>query len=495
MNRVDDGLPPHSEKAEAGVLGCLLQDPKVASELIATISLQDLYLERHKIIYGAIRAILAEGGLPDSVTVCRHLHEKGRTGDAGGDTAVAALLDAAPSAANFDYWLSDLRKFRLKRELLGVANDARRLALDGSPDMSQLPDILAGVQAIEERQEDTELDRLRFRWNEKPDRPSPVFLLKGVPVSTCGNLTNIVAGVKAGKSAVIGAMLAATMTSINSDADTFGFHSSNPEGLAVLHFDTEQSPHDWRCGIERAVSRAKLPEPPPWLVSYCLTAKQPAEARRLVQMAISGAKAKFGGLRAVLIDGVGDLTPDVNDPKLSTELVASLHAIAIKHRCPVVCVLHFNPGSEKVRGHIGSQLERKAESNLRLDKNSDGVTVIWSARQRKGNIPKESGPRFHWSEEVGMHVSCTTICKVKPSARAQKGIKLCDQVFSAQPSMRYEELKVAIQAQENCSSATAGRRIAEWEALDVIKKRTDGLWAYRGAEWGERNNSATITSS
>ena len=45
-----------------------------------------------------------------------------------------------------------------------------------------------------------------------------------------------------------------------------------------------------------------------------------------------------------MIDGVGDLAIDVNDTAESNGLVAELHALAIRFDCPIVCVLHENPG-------------------------------------------------------------------------------------------------------------------------------------------------------
>ena len=62
-----------------------------------------------------------------------------------------------------------------------------------------------------------------------------------------------------------------------------------------------------------------------------------------------------------------------------------LPLIATEQNAVVVTVLHENPNSEygKTRGHLGSQLERKAESNLRLQKdNTTGVTTIFTEKSR-----------------------------------------------------------------------------------------------------------------
>jgi hypothetical protein len=105
------------------------------------------------------------------------------------------------------------------------------------------------------------------------------------------------------------------------------------------------------------------------------------------------------------LDGGADFVADVNDAAESNAFVATRHDLAIKHDCPIVGVVHFNPGSEKSRGHLGSQLERKAETNLALEKDADESTVIYSTKNCRAGIPKGIGPRFRFDPAAGMHVS------------------------------------------------------------------------------------------
>ena len=97
-------------------------------------------------------------------------------------------------------------------------------------------------------------------------------------------------------------------------------------------------------------------------------------------------------------------------------------------------MLHENPGSDigKTRGHLGSQLERKAETNLRLSKDSSGVTTGYSEKSRGAHIPKDSGIRFAFDEKLAMHV---TIAAAAPP------------VGAISPSIDYDEV-LAILAKE-----------------------------------------------
>jgi hypothetical protein len=242
-----------------------------------------------------------------------------------------------------------------------------------------------------------------------------------------------------------------------------------------LHFDTEQSVEDHWHQINRAVVRAGRTVPPPWLWSYCLTGFDPKQARAAAWGIFEKAAQQFGGIFAASIDGFADLVSDVNDPEACNDLVASLHALAIKYDCPISGVIHFNPGSEKTRGHLGSQLERKSETNLRLDKDSD-ITSVWSEKQRRAPIVKGQGPRFRWDDTAKMHVSVQAESDARSVAKTADAINLRDEVFAGKESMRYTEIEKGIMRATGKSEATAKRMQRQWDQAGIILKTPEGAW-------------------
>jgi hypothetical protein len=118
-------------------------------------------------------------------------------------------------------------------------------------------DILTDLPAL--------LEERKFDFTTVPTRPVPVLMLNGQTISTPGNLTNIQALPKAGKTSVIGGILAAVIGGSSPGVDTFGFTSVNPLGGGVLHFDTEQSRFDHDRNVRLALRRANVVTPPPWL--------------------------------------------------------------------------------------------------------------------------------------------------------------------------------------------------------------------------------------
>ena len=77
----------------------------------------------------------------------------------------------------------------------------------------------------------------------------------------------------------------------------------------------------------------------------------------------------------VVIDGIADLQRNTNDLEESDALVGALMSISTKTNTHILCVLHTNPGSDKARGHLGSSLQRKAETVIYVHRNGECSVV------------------------------------------------------------------------------------------------------------------------
>lgn len=255
------------------------------------------------------------------------------------------------------------------------------------------------------------LDARRIRVADNPPQPPPIVSLKGQSLATAGNVSVLAAQAKAGKSAALGAMVAAMFQGPNAAGlDCLGWQCEPAGDGAVIWFDTEQSEFDsWR-NLKRAADRAGIDEFPPNLRAFRLLDVPTVKRRELLAFEIERAGEECGRVHCVILDGVGDLCLSVNDEAESVQLVDELCTLATRYQTVIVTVLHENPAagphqSGKTRGHLGSHLERKAESNLRLVKAPDGVTEIFSEKCRSANLPRGHGAFFAWDDAAGMHVT------------------------------------------------------------------------------------------
>lgn len=317
-----------------------------------------------------------------------------------------------------------------------------------------------------------------FNQDRPPPTPEPRFTIDGVGICTAGNLTTISAMVKTGKSSFIGAMIAAAITEQPGAVDCLGVQSRNPQGKALLHIDTEQSPYDHHDLVQRTLRRARLDRLPPWLRSYCLTGFSAIECRRGLSLALEAAAEQFGGIHAVIIDGIADLVINVNDPEETNAFVAELHGLAIRYECPALNVIHINPGTEKTRGHLGSQLERKSETNLRLDKEEE-TSVVWSDKNRRAPIPRDRGPCFQWSTALGMHVRIASVADAQAEVRRQELWVVAEAVLkeAGKPCLTWKEwIEALMKTAMIQSPRTAEKRFNAMRFLNVLEKNHFGQW-------------------
>lgn len=254
-----------------------------------------------------------------------------------------------------------------------------------------------------------------------PPKPVIIYRLADQQVCTAGNLTVVSGQSKSGKSAATAAMIASPFGPAG-ERDFLGFTGEPAGDKPVLVFDTEQSPYDaWQLQC-RVLGRAGLTRQPASLQHFYML-DMTVEDRREAFFAECMAAAGRGQVHSIFLDGVADIADDPNDPAESFALVARLVKLSVDCHCPVILVLHENPAmpgaSGKTRGHLGSHLERKAETNLRIVKDEDNISVIYSERSRNAAIPKHMGPRFEWSDELRMHVSAEAASEVR--SRKERG--------------------------------------------------------------------------
>ena len=326
---------------------------------------------------------------------------------------------------------------------------------------------------------DDKIRRLFFarRFDPEAEIPEPTvtFTLGGVPICTPGNLTAITAQAKVGKSALLQGFVAAMLTE-SPDVDCLGVCGHNADGKGCVYLDTEQSKYDFSRAMKRANKRAGNPPWPAWLKPYGIGDLPVATARQGLAIHIADAHAQFGAIHAVFIDGVADLVLDVNDAEECNGLVSELFTLATRYACSIIFVIHKNPGSDKTRGHLGSQLERKAETNLTLEKD-DEVTVVWSVKQRGAPIFKKDGIRFAWSDDAGMHASVAGGAP-KMTQTVEKWLLHAKTVFAKKSPLSFVDLRTALMTDAGSAISTVEKQIANLRKIGVLKIDSFGGYSF-----------------
>ena len=323
---------------------------------------------------------------------------------------------------------------------------------------------------------------LQFDVNSPPPPDEVVMALDDIPIAARGNLTVIQGQSKVGKSAVISAILgAAVRGQRRADGDTLCMNWREEATGSILHLDTEQSRADWHQLVIRAVLRGGVMDYSR-LRSLPLIPFSRNERFTILKRSLEKERNDHGRVDCVILDGVADICNSPNDEEESLNLVSALMTLAQDYHCPVFCVLHENPSaandkSGKTRGHLGSELNRKAFANLRIDKDaSTSISTIYGSDMRKRDIPREQGFCFGWDDEAKMHVFLARASDVRSMAKTEKLSCEARTVMQSGRSYSYSEMAELLVRKLDVSDRTAKRRITVWEAEGIVFKTSQGRY-------------------
>ncbi|MFL5245440.1 MAG: replicative DNA helicase [Gemmataceae bacterium] len=134
-----DRLPPQNRDAERSVLGSMLRDNAVIGDVVQIISRSEtFYTDAHQKIFDGITKLYDRGKPVDLVLLADHLKEQKHLEDTGGYPYLAELWDAAPTAANAEYYARIVRDKAVVRNLIHAGNEVLRDAYDQSMPADEL---------------------------------------------------------------------------------------------------------------------------------------------------------------------------------------------------------------------------------------------------------------------------------------------------------------------------------------------------------------------
>ena len=122
--------PPHSVEAEQSVLGGLLLDNLAWDRAGDLLTDSDFYRYEHRLIYGAIGALVAGSKPADVITVFEQLQSHGKAGDCGGLAYLNALAQSVPSAANMRRYAEIVRERSILRKLIAASDEIATTAFN-----------------------------------------------------------------------------------------------------------------------------------------------------------------------------------------------------------------------------------------------------------------------------------------------------------------------------------------------------------------------------
>ena len=297
--------------------------------------------------------------------------------------------------------------------------------------------------------------------------------INGVPLGTQGNLLGITGGEGTGKSNFTCSLIAGTTGQMNTCIDTLGTTvQQNNSGKAVLLYDTEQSEAQLYKNVSVILNRAKIDSMPAYFKAYCLTGMSRRERMQAIVQSMDKFHYQYNGIQMVVIDGIADLVRCANDEAESIGLIDELYRLAGIYRTCIVCVLHFIPAGMKLRGHLGSELQRKAAAILSIERDEEPhISVVKTLKVRDGSPLDVPLIQFSWDKEKMMHTYIGDKPKEEKERRKEMELTgVARTIFDKQRIWAYSNLCEQIQFVLDVSERTAKSYIKFMREKKIIMR-------------------------
>lgn len=243
--------------------------------------------------------------------------------------------------------------------------------------------------------------------------PPPEVALKidNAIIGTLGNILSIIGKAKSRKSFFIGMAVSASVAKENVISVLTNELPQSQRN--VLYFDTEQGKYHVQKALKRICTITGVSEPTN-LNTYGLRTLNPIERAELIEYAIYNTP----NLGIVFIDGIKDLITSINDEEQATMIVSKLMKWSEEKNILIVTVLHQNKGDNNARGHIGTELNNKAETVLSVSKSTENEMVSIVQAEMCRNLEPES---FAFEiDQNGIPYISDYVANDKPSRKSTK---------------------------------------------------------------------------
>lgn len=223
---------------------------------------------------------------------------------------------------------------------------------------------------IDEEKYKSLLQYIRLNVTEKYDFPQEIVQVDGVTVATLGNFSASTGKPKSKKTFNVSAIVASAL----SGKEVLKYKAELPPCKnRVLYIDTEQSKCHCHKVLHRILKLAGMPtdRENDRIEFFVLREYTPDQRRDIIRWALHEEQ----NIGLVIIDGIRDLIHDINSPSESLDIINELMRWSSYYELHIHTVLHLNKGDDNTRGHIGSELNNKAETILQISKSVENGRI------------------------------------------------------------------------------------------------------------------------
>jgi hypothetical protein len=395
---------------------------------------------------------------------------------------ITLLYDADETGkASMEKLCKEYKSYQIKRLILPLAGTKTEKDISDFFKLGHTADnlMMLFLEMLDHLYEDTlsVMKSCEIDFENPPKAPEPIITINDVTIGTPGNILCIAGAEGSGKTNYLGGLLSGAMKPDDSLVDTLGTYvKANDTKKAILLYDTEQSEYQLYKNLSYIIKRATLEKPPYWFKAFGLVGISRNERMNLILESMDRLYYEHGGIHMVVIDGIADLLNGVNDEESSVKLIEELFRMAAIYNTCIICVVHMAPSGMKLRGHLGSEVQRKAAGILLIEKdNNANCSVVKALKVRDGSPLDVPLIQFGWSKEEGRHVFLGEKSKEESETRKLNELtEIAKDIFANKSVQTYAELTQAVMEALDIKDRMARNYIKFMKDHDIVEK-SDGI--------------------
>lgn len=322
-----------SFEAENAVVAAMLIDPVATAKGVELLTDRAFHYAENRALFQALARLHERGDALDAVTVSEELKRTSEFDVAGGFDRLAALFDAVPTGANFEYHARIVRERADARRLWRIGCEVQRDATDPEADLGELRTrMLSAIESV-----------TPFASGRPPGRSAAEILADGSegevvetigpPFMYRGRVALVSAREKHGKTSVVAGAVAA----VTARQRWLGYPTRGGT-VAWWSGATESTPRDVAQLVRQFggdVARLHLVE-------------ETGDPFALLERA-----ARAWSPDVLVVDSLAALVTDLElesgDSQGWTRVMGRLRSLAITYNCAVVVIHHGNKASGEYR--------------------------------------------------------------------------------------------------------------------------------------------------
>lgn len=249
--------------------------------------------------------------------------------------------------------------------------------------------------------------------------------------------------------------------------ELLGFKRTNSSTFhKVIYVDTERNILDqFPLAIQSILKKGgyQIDENPLCFAYVSLLEFERAKRFDVLEEYIKNEKSKSETSLFIVLDVITDCLQDFNKVEDSLKLIDFMNKTINEYDVTFLCLIHENPGSEKARGHVGTELMNKSSTFLKIGfkDNTQVIEVAWK-KLRSAQKPLPFYMTFITGE--GLKLVSPEDIQLSKANSIQKGkiqdvVEVLESVFYEKDFILKNELEKVFKDQLDISPRTASERI------------------------------------